>query len=69
MAKKITYMGVSRTLEQWAVEWDIPYGTLQKRLRRNPDISLDALFSKNLHEHKRQIEIRRAENRLRYYGR
>ena len=58
MANKITYMGVSRTLQQWAVEWDIPYNTLYKRLRRNPNISLDALFSKDLHEHRRQIEIR-----------
>ena len=73
MAKKITYMGVSRSLKQWSEEWEIPYGTLQKRLRRNPDISLDALFSKDLHEHKTQREIisqkRQAEARMRYYGR
>ena len=58
MANKITYMGVSRTLQQWAVEWDIPYSTLYQRLRRNPKISLDDLFAKNLSVYNRERNIR-----------
>ena len=56
--KTITYMGITRTLKQWSIEWDIPEVTLYRRLQKNPNISLDDLFSKDLRSYNKQRYIK-----------
>ena len=44
----ITYNGKTQSLSEWSRETGIKRVTLQKRLERNPDISLDNLFSTDM---------------------
>ena len=43
----ITYNGKTQSLSEWSRETGIKIVTLRARLRRNPNISLDDLFSTN----------------------